>query len=71
MSKTSTYNLPIEVIKHISNIASKKIFGKSLTKVDKIIDLRFYDQSEIYRCKQDFEAFMKNAKEKGRTVTAV
>ena len=71
ISMDLAYYLPIDVIKHICNVVSMKIFGKPLIKVGKIIDLRLYDQNEIIRCKNDLEVFMQRAKDKGRTVSIV
>ena len=71
MKKTFEYNLPLKVIKFLSNVASINVFGESLTSIDGIVSLNDYNQSEIKRCYSDFMSFMTNAKDNGRKVSVL
>ena len=55
------YDLPIDVIKHLSNVVAKEFGQEPLVKLDHLIDLRWYDKEEINRCLNDFRNFFKNA----------
>lgn len=68
MKRTFEYNLPMNVIKFLTNLASTKIFGESLISVGEIVSLKDYDQNEVNRCYFDCISFMTNAKKNNRKV---
>lgn len=71
MKKTFSYNLPIEVIRYLSNEIAMEVYGYTITSVGGFVNLSLYDQDEIERCKSDFRDFMTNAKSHGRLTSAV
>ena len=71
MRKTFSYDLPIEVIKFLSNLACIRVFGETLVSIGKVISLKDYDQNEVNRCYSDFLSFMINAKNNNRKVSVV